>query len=121
MNIFSSLPGHIQLRRLASLRSLTIAAQLFALWLAWRVLKLDLSWLAMLPGIALLAAVNLLTLLRLRSARPVTSPELFAQLSIDVLVLSLLLYYAGGSTNPFVSLYLLPLVIAAATCPSRVH
>ncbi len=118
MNIFSSLPGHIQLRRLASLRSLTIAAQLFALWLAWRVLKLDLSWLAMLLGIALLAAANLLTLLRLRSARPVTSPELFAQLSVDVFVLSLLLYYAGGSTNPFVSLYLLPLVIAAATLPA---
>ena len=118
MNILSSLPGHIQLRRLASLRSLTVAAQLFALWLAWRVLKLDLSWIAMLLVIALLAAVNLLTLLRLRSARPVTSPELFAQLSVDVVVLSLLLYYAGGSTNPFVSLYLLPLVIAAATLPA---
>jgi len=36
-----------------------------------------------------------------------------------VLALSVLLYYAGGSTNPFVSLYLLPLVIAAATLPSR--
>jgi two-component system, sensor histidine kinase RegB len=118
MNIFSSLPGHIQLRRLVSLRSLTIAAQLFALWLAWRVLKLDLAWLAMLLGIALLAVVNLYTLLRLRSARPVTNPEWFAQLAIDVSVLSLLLYYAGGSTNPFVSLYLLPLVIAAATLPA---
>ncbi len=118
MNILSSLPGHIQLRRLANLRSLTVAAQLFALWLAWRVLKLDLSWIAMLLGIALLAAVNLLTLLRLRSARPVNNPELFAQLSVDVVVLSLLLYYAGGSTNPFVSLYLLPLVIAAATLPA---
>ncbi|NOU00515.1 MAG: HAMP domain-containing histidine kinase, partial [Gallionella sp.] len=28
-------------------------------------------------------------------------------------------YYGGGSTNPFVSLYVLPLVIAAATLPSR--
>ncbi len=118
MNIFSTLPGHIQLRRLVNLRSLTVAAQLFALWLAWHVLKLDLAWLAMLLGIAALAAVNLLTLLRLRSARPVTNPELFAQLAIDVCVLSLLLYYAGGSTNPFVSLYLLPLVIAAATLPA---
>ncbi len=36
-----------------------------------------------------------------------------------MLVLSVLLYFAGGSTNPFVSLYLLPLVIAAATLPSR--
>ena len=118
MNIFSSLPGHIQLRRLASLRSLAMAAQLSALWLAWRVLKLDLAWSAMLFGITLLAIVNLYTLLRLRSVRPVTNLELFAQLAIDVVVLSLLLYYAGGSTNPFVSLYLLPLVIAAATLPA---
>ncbi len=118
MNIFSSLPGHIQLRRLASLRSLAIAAQLFALWLAWRVLRLDLSWTPMLFGVAVLAAANLFTLFRLKSARPVTDPEMFAQLAIDVIVLSLLLYYAGGSTNPFISLYLLPLVIAAATLPA---
>ncbi|MDP1634341.1 MAG: ATP-binding protein, partial [Gallionellaceae bacterium] len=36
-----------------------------------------------------------------------------------VLVLTVLLYYGGGSTNPFVSLYLLPLVIAAATLTRR--
>ena len=30
-----------------------------------------------------------------------------------------MLYYGGGSTNPFISLYLLPLVIAAATLPPR--
>jgi two-component system sensor histidine kinase RegB len=50
---------------------------------------------------------------------PVGSLELFLQLSVDVLVLTVLLYYGGGSTNPFVSLYLLPLVIAAATLPRR--
>ena len=118
MNILSSLPGHIQLRRLVSLRSLAIAAQLFALWLAWRTLHIELSWIPMLIGIAGLAAFNLLTLLRIRSMRPVTNAEMFAQLIIDVFVLSLLLYYSGGSTNPFVSLYLLPLVIAAATLPA---
>ncbi len=118
MNILSSLPGHIQLRRLVTLRSLAIAAQLLALWLAWRTLHLELSWIPMLMGIGGLAAVNLLTLLRLRSMRPVTNSEMFAQLVADVLVLSLLLYYSGGSTNPFVSLYLLPLVVSAATLPA---
>jgi two-component system sensor histidine kinase RegB len=38
---------------------------------------------------------------------------------LDVLALSVLLYYGGGSTNPFISLFLLPLVIAAATLPQR--
>jgi two-component system sensor histidine kinase RegB len=119
MNIFSSLPGHVQLRRLVNLRSLTVAAQLSTLLAAWKILELNLEWLPMLSGIATLAAINLLTFLRLRSSRPVTNLELFAQLSVDVFVLSLLLYYAGGSANPFVSLYLLPLVIAAATLPAR--
>ena len=41
------------------------------------------------------------------------------QLLIDVLALSTLLYFSGGSTNPFISLYLLPLTIAAATLPWR--
>lgn len=72
----------------------------------------------MLSSIAVLALINFLTLLRLRSNKPVANIELFLQLSLDVLLLSVLLYFAGGSTNPFVSLYLLPLVIAAATLPS---
>ncbi|HTN93978.1 MAG TPA: ATP-binding protein, partial [Gallionella sp.] len=70
-------------------------------------------------AIAALISINLLTWLRLRNNRPVSNPELFAQLSVDVIALTVLLYYSGGSTNPFVSLFLLPLVIAAATLPPR--
>lgn len=115
--ILPSLPGLSQLRRLAVLRNIAIAAQLATLLAAWKILKLQLDWPPMLLTVAALAAVNLFTWLRLGSARPVSNPELFAQLCADVLALSVLLYYGGGSTNPFVSLYLLPLVIAAATLP----
>ena len=73
----------------------------------------------MLLTIAALAVVNFLSWLHLRSVKPVSNAELFAQLCLDVLGLSVLLYYSGGSTNPFVTIYLLPLVIAAATLPSR--
>lgn len=117
MNLFAALPDHAQLHRLVNLRTLAILAQLLALLAAWKILELKLNWLPMLIGITLLGMVNFLTRLRLRSNRPVIDIELFSQLSIDVFVLSLLLYYAGGSTNPFISLYLLPLVIAAATLP----
>lgn len=119
MNLFSSQPGHLQLRRLVNLRSLAIVAQLLTLTAVWKILELELAWLPMLVCIAVLATINLLTFLRLKSAKPVTSLELFAQLSADVFALSVLLYYSGGSTNPFISLYLLPLVIAAATLPPR--
>lgn len=115
--ILPSLPGLSQLRRLVVLRNIAIAAQLATLLAAWKILKLQLDWAPMLLAVAALALLNLLSWLRLGSARPVSNPELFAQLCADVLALSVLLYYGGGSTNPFVSLYLLPLVIAAATLP----
>jgi two-component system sensor histidine kinase RegB len=136
--IFPSLPGLNQLPRLVVLRNIAIAAQLVTLLAAWKILKLQLDWPPMLLAIAALALINLLTWLRLggtggsgypaasslrglrlRAGHQVSNPELFAQLCADVVALSVLLYYGGGSTNPFVSLYLLPLVIAAATLPRR--
>lgn len=119
MNPFSSQPGHLQLRRLVNLRSLAVIAQLLTLAAAWKMLELELAWLQMLVCVTILATINFFTFLRLKSGKPVTSLELFAQLCVDVFALSVLLYYSGGSTNPFVSLYLLPLVIAAATLPAR--
>ena len=115
----SSLPGHSQLRRLVALRGIAVAAQLVTLAAVWKILEINLDWQPMLLAIATLAAINLFSLLRLRKATPVSSPELFAQLGVDVIALTVLLYYGGGSTNPFISLYLLPLVIAAATLPPR--
>jgi two-component system sensor histidine kinase RegB len=117
--ILSSLPGHSQLRRLVALRGIAVTAQLLTLSVVWKVMGLELDWLPMLLTIATLAVINLLSWLRLRNSNIISNPELFAQLCVDVAALSILLYYSGGSTNPFISLYLLPLVIAAATLPPR--
>ncbi|MBI4938076.1 MAG: HAMP domain-containing histidine kinase [Nitrosomonadales bacterium] len=108
--------GHSHLRRLVLLRVIAVAGQCAMLALASRM-DMRLAWLPMLATIAALAGLNLLTWWRLRADRPVSNLELFAQLCADVLALSVLLYYGGGSTNPFISLFLLPLVIAAATLP----
>jgi two-component system, sensor histidine kinase RegB len=116
-NFQVSQTGHSHLRRLVVLRAIAVAAQCATLALVYRFLSVDMQWLPMLATIAALAGLNLLTWLRLRNDRPVSNLELFAQLCADVLALSVLLYYGGGSTNPFVSLFLLPLVIAAATLP----
>ncbi|MBI5450058.1 MAG: sensor histidine kinase [Gammaproteobacteria bacterium] len=70
--------------------------------------------------IACFAAMNILTWLRLRLfARDVSDLELFLQLFADVVMLAALLYFTGGSTNPFVSLFLVPLTLAAASLPAR--
>lgn len=117
MNLFATQTGHHHLRRLVALRGIAIAAQGAALALAYFILDMRLPWPPLLAAVAALSALNLFTWWRLRGNRPVTNAELFAQLCADVLALAVLLYFSGGSTNPFISLFLLPLVIAAATLP----
>lgn len=114
---FTAQTGHSHLHRLVLLRTIAVVAQCATLALAYRFLEMELHWLPMLATVAALALLNLVTWLRLRNDSPVSNAELFAQLCADVLALSILLYYGGGSTNPFISLFLLPLVIAAATLP----
>jgi two-component system sensor histidine kinase RegB len=66
-----------------------------------------------------LALFNLYTQWRLQQERPAGDDELLAQLLVDVAALGLLLYFAGGSANPFVSLFLVPITIAATALPAR--
>ncbi len=58
-------------------------------------------------------------MVRLRTTWPVTELEYAVQLACDLFIHSALLYFSGGSTNPFVSYYLVPLTIAAVTLPWR--
>ncbi len=94
-----------------------IAAQCTTFALAHWVLNMQLPWAKMVAVTVMLAVLNLATWIRLRRKWPVSSIEFFAQLLVDVFALSALLYFSGGSTNPFISLYLLPLTIAAAALP----
>ncbi|MBV0932480.1 ATP-binding protein [Marinobacterium weihaiense] len=83
------------------------------------VLHLSLhGWLlgSVLAGLLLL---NLMTFARLHSPLPVTDLELFSQLCADVVLYGCLLYQAGGATNPFIFILLVPLLITAATLPKR--
>ncbi|MFA7300496.1 MAG: histidine kinase dimerization/phospho-acceptor domain-containing protein, partial [Sideroxydans sp.] len=118
-SLLATQTGHSHLRRLFLLRNWAIVAQFTTLLLAYRFLNQDFEWLPMIGAVVFLLLMNLGTWWRLSLDYPVGSLELFAQLSLDVLALTVLLYYSGGSTNPFVSLYLLPLVLAAATLPRR--
>jgi two-component system sensor histidine kinase RegB len=106
------------LPRLFALRWIEVACQILVLWGAQRWLTLqEGQWQSLASLIGLLAGINLITWWRLSLPWPVTDPELFVQIAADVLVLGALLYFSGGSTNPFVSLFLLPLTIAAAILP----
>src|SRR5690625_3341721 len=54
------------------------------------------------------------TFWRLRGSEDVSDGEFAAHLLCDIGILTVMLYYSGGITNPFVSYYLVPICIAAA-------
>ena len=109
----------INLRRLVSLRMIAIAVEVLVVVVAARVLEILLPREPVALLLSSTALLNLCTWLRLRRAWPVRDIELFAHLVLDVLLLTALLYFCGGSTNPFAPLYLLPLTLTAAALPWR--
>jgi len=102
------------MKRLSWLRWLAILLQLAAIALAFSLLPMNISATPLLAIVAFLALFNLVVWLRLNRAFRVTDLEIMLHLVIDSLALTALLYFAGGSTNPFVSLLLVPVVLAAA-------
>lgn len=105
------------LRQLVVMRNIAIAAQALTVVVTYRGLGIDLPLGVMAAIIVALALFNAGTWRRLASERPVTDRELMYQLLVDVGALSLLLAMAGGGTNPFIGMLLLPLAITAACLP----
>jgi two-component system sensor histidine kinase RegB len=111
--------AYSNLRRLFFLRGIAIGGEILVIATAVSLFGTPLPLAARGPIIVLQAAVNVRTWMRLRKAAPVSEAELFLELLADVAALTALLYLSGGSTNPFVSLYLLPLTIAATAFSAR--
>lgn len=115
--VFFSSASRQNLGRLLIIRILVLAAQTAAIGFTWVANLLPLPWPSLVAVLSVSWCLVLLTSLRLRLSWPVTEQEYAMQLGLDLLIHSVLLYYCGGSTNPFVSYYLVPLTIAAATLP----
>jgi len=103
--------------RLILIRVLVLAAQAGSVGFAYAIDILPLPWVELSVTLMISAAFCVLAALRLRAPWPVTELEYAVQLACDMIIHSLLLFYSGGSTNPFVSYYLVPLTIAAAILP----
>jgi two-component system sensor histidine kinase RegB len=115
VHLFSA--SHQNLWRLTLIRLLVLAAQAGSVGLAYLTGALNLPWMPLAITLCVSLGLCLLTAIRLRGPWPVTELEYAAQLACDLVIHSVLLYYTGGSMNPFVSYYLVPLTIAAATLP----
>lgn len=101
------------------LRSLAVLGQWAVLALASGLLAFELPLDVMIPATLLLVVWNIFLYWRLKQAWLATSSEIFLNLIIDSSVLTYLLFWAGGATNPFVFIYLIPIAVAAAALPVR--
>ncbi len=109
-------PGNkINIQRVIWLRLIVLVGAIAAVWLTTTYLHVELPIFPITLILSIAFVISIASLIRLRMPWPASNNELFAQLVIDVIVLTCLLYYSGGSTNPFAPLFLLPLVLTAAT------
>lgn len=109
-------PSTINLRRLVIVRLAVVGLALPALAVVGLWLGLPLP---VLPLFGVIVATILVTLAgawwSTRSSSASDGRGIALQLGIDVAALTAVLYLSGGWTNPLVSLYLVPVAVAAAT------
>lgn len=108
-----------RLQYLLLLRLLAVATQLVALLLMAQVFDLELPWLPIGLIIGALLLYTALTWRYTRRSAATRDAAIFRQLLVDVAALSGLVYYTGGSMNPFITLFLLPITFAAASLRPR--
>lgn len=106
-----------QLQQLIHLRFLFVVLQLVALVVSQYWLEYELVYVTLYGIVFVEVLINLVCWYFYRTPRNAIAAEYLLQLSLDIGVLTLLLYYSGGATNPFVSLLLLPVAIGAVTLP----
>jgi len=98
---------------LVQLRWIAVAGQIATIAVVQLVFKIALPLRDMGLVLAALAVFNLLNTIWLRGRASVSNPALMAALLFDVAALTIQLWLSGGATNPFVSLYLLQVSLAA--------
>jgi len=119
LNSIASMSPSRSLKALFWLRAFTILGQLSVIALVKIKLAMALPLLPMLITIGVLALWNLAAYWRQSRPWETTQLEIFLNLAVDATALTFLLYWSGGATNPFVSLYLIPIAIASAALSAR--
>ncbi|NKB35889.1 MAG: hypothetical protein GKR93_01795 [Gammaproteobacteria bacterium] len=100
---------------LLSIRTIAMTGQLLALVAMHQFFGISLP---LMPVVTILFALALFTFVSwhyYRRVSEVSESSFTFQLAVDLLALTLLVYYTGGSANPFIFLFILPIIFAAAS------
>jgi two-component system sensor histidine kinase RegB len=107
------------LRNLASLRWFAVVGQSITVLLAIHVFGMPIDARMLWPAIAVLLLFNIWAAGYAARVQRVAQWQVLAQVAVDVAVLAWLIGWSGGAMNPFTSLFLLPIALAAVALPPR--
>src|SRR5690606_40146634 len=96
------------LGRLVLIRTLVLSAQAASVGVAWLSGVVVLTWIALAITLGVSTLLCLFTALRLRQQWPVTEQEYDVQMAGDLIIHSVLLYFYGCVSHPFVFRFLVP-------------
>ena len=109
----------VTLRRLIVMRWYLLAGEMVAILGLPALLDIPLPRWPMLLVVGLQVLANGLAARRLRGATALGDGQLFVQLVLDIVALSVLMFFSGGAANPLISLLLPPVAIAALALAAR--
>ena len=101
------------LQILVAFRSVAILGQIIAVSLAQLVFNFPLNITGIVTVLLSMSVINLYTWQLAKRVTEASSWLVFTQLLVDLAALTAIFYFSGGATNPFVSMYLLPLAMGA--------
>ena len=108
------------LRRMFLLRNAMLVIAVLVILAAVLWLGIDFPFLVVTGCLLVMTVFNGWVLYRLHfRVAPVQENELFLNLAFDVSVLAVIVFYTGGTANPFISLFIIPVVISVTVLPRR--
>ncbi len=106
---------HLNLGYLLLIRLFAIGGQILALSYMYYYFAVHFPVKPIILIIILLSMFTAFSWFSYRNSREITDRVFVIQLMIDVFALSCLIYFTGGSINPFISLFILPIIFSAAS------
>ncbi|MGU3575403.1 ATP-binding protein [Brucellaceae bacterium C25G] len=98
---------------LIKLRWFAIAGQVVTIFFVSQWLEINLPIVPMALVILFLTALNIVAFVRYKKQKYINKTQIFAELLLDVLSLAIQFYLSGGASNPFITLFLLQIILAA--------
>jgi len=105
---------HRNLQLLTWVRSFVVTGQAVALFYFSVIDDIGLRLPPLIIVLSSMSVFSIITLIRLSSRKQVSELEFFLHLCVDMLALTLMVYYSGGASNPFISYLLVPVAIGSS-------